>query len=726
MGQPKVSVIVPIYNVEPYLRECLDSIVNQSLNEIEIICVNDGSKDNSLAIMQEYANNDSRVKIISKDNSGYGHTMNVGLDAATGKYIGIVEPDDYIKLDMYETLYNLAEKQQVDLIKADAAQFEDKNGKRIYTDYKLASSPGQRKYYNKVLKPNDNIDVYKLIMNTWMGIYNRDFLNKHNIRHNETPGASFQDNGFWFQTFAWAEKVYFLDKTFYMKRRDNPNSSVHDPNKVFCMSEEYKFIKAFLDNNSHLKDDLKYMYEYKKFHNFLFSYKRIGIEHKIVFLKNMSHEFSDDIVEGLVDDKLFSQKDMEVMYKIINDPVAYFFERENTVSCSVNTTKETSNNQNGNVEQIKRELNDVKKQLNDMKNSKSFKIGRIITYVPREVRHVYRCYQDNGFRYTVDKIVSTIAGTGRKKESAAEPVKKTEPVCNTLSKPVTAKKKIIKDYDYYKNLTEDQYPKELAEWYHNKTGKYLNLNNPKTFNEKIQWLKLYDSTPLKTRLADKYLVRDWVKEKIGEEYLIPLLGVYEKFDDIDFRDLPNQFVIKTNHGSGWNMVVKSKEDLNYENTKMLFDTWMSKNFAFEYGLELHYKNIQPKIVIEKYIDELDSDILDYRFFCFNGVPGYVWVDSGSGTQDHKRNIYNMNWEQQNYKVNYPLIDTPITKPETFEKMVELAESLSENFCFVRIDFYSVKGKIFFGEMTFTPQSGTGKWEDERINLAYGELIHLPM
>lgn len=723
MGQPKVSVIVPIYNVEPYLKECLDSIVNQSLKEIEIICVNDGSKDNSLAIMQEYANNDSRVKIISKDNSGYGHTMNVGLDAATGKYIGIVEPDDYIKLDMYETLYNLAEKHQVDLIKADAAQFEDKDGKRVYVDYKLASNPGQKKYYNKIIKPNDEIDVYTLIMNTWMGIYNRDFLNKHNIRHNETPGASFQDNGFWFQTFAWAEKAYFLDKTFYMKRRDNPNSSVHDPNKVFCMSEEYKFIKGFLDNNPHLKDDLKYMYEYKKFHNFLFSYKRIGIEHKIVFLKNMSYEFSDDIAEGLVDEKLFSKKDMEVMHKIINDPVAYFFERENTVSYPVNTTKAIPTNQNGNVEQIKRELNDVKKQLNDVKNSKSFKIGRIITYVPREVRHVYRCYQDNGFSYTVDKIISTIAGSGRKKDSVAEPVKITEPVCNTLSKPVKEEKEVIKDYDYYKNLPEDRYPEELAEWYQKKTGKYLNLNNPKTFNEKIQWLKLYDSTPLKTQLADKYLVRDWVKEKIGEEYLIPLLGVWDKYEDIDFEKLPNKFVLKATHGSGWNIIVKDKSSFNIEHGKQEMNKWMDLDYAFVFGLELHYKNMTPKIIAEQYIENM-NDLLDYKVLCFHGEPACIWVDT-QRSSDHRRDFYNLQWEHLPVSQKYKNSDSVIEAPKNLNKMIEFSKILSKDFMHVRVDFYEIDDQLYFGEMTFTSSSGVEKISPDEFDLELSRLLVLP-
>lgn len=283
---------------------------------------------------------------------------------------------------------------------------------------------------------------------------------------------------------------------------------------------------------------------------------------------------------------------------------------------------------------------------------------------------------------------------------------------------------VKKDYEYYKNLSTEKYPEELAEWYEKRTGKKLNLESPKTFNEKIQWMKLYDSTPLKTRLADKYLVREWVAEKIGEEYLIPLLGVYDSFDEIDFEALPNQFVMKTNHGSGWNVIVKDKEKLNIVETKEKFDFWLDQNYAFKNGFELHYKDIVPKIVIEKYMADLDGDIYDYRFFCFNGVPKYIFVDIGSGTRNHLRNVYDLEWNLQEYGVSYPLIMPEPKKPETFEVMKKLAHKLCQEFALVRVDFYSVDNKIYFGEMTFTPQSGIGKWEKEEINRHYGDLIDL--
>lgn len=369
------------------------------------------------------------------------------------------------------------------------------------------------------------------------------------------------------------------------------------------------------------------------------------------------------------------------------------------------------------IRQLERQLAIANQEIINIRKSWTYRIGRFITFVPRKIRGGIRCYKENGFYYTVERCLIHLHLYNfilKRKNS-----NKTAPSSTVSSEPVQ------RDYSFYEKLPIKQYPKELSLWYKKVTGNTLNLIHPRTFNEKIQWLKLYDSTPLKTRLADKYLVRAWVKEKIGDEYLIPILGVWDSFDEIDFDKLPNQFVLKANHGSGWNIVVKDKKKLNIKEAKQKFDNWMHKNFAFTWGLELHYMNIPPKIIAEKYMADLDGDIYDYRFFCFNGTPKYVWVDIGSGTSHHKRNIYDVNWNFQNYHVNYPQIVPAPEKPKTFDEMVRCATILCENFAFVRVDFYSVNDHVYFGEMTFTPQGGVGKWEDETQNRHYGDLIKLP-
>lgn len=192
---PKVSIIIPTYNVEDYLRECMDSVTRQTLKDIEIICINDGSTDGSLEILKEYADKDPRIVLVDKENEGYGVGMNIGLDKASGEYIGIVEPDDFVPLNMYEDLYNTAKENDLDFVKADFYRFtrncENGNMELIYNHL---DSTGEN--YNQVINPFEKPYITKFIMNTWSGIYRREYIEKYHIRHNTTPGASFQDNGF--------------------------------------------------------------------------------------------------------------------------------------------------------------------------------------------------------------------------------------------------------------------------------------------------------------------------------------------------------------------------------------------------------------------------------------------------------------------------------------------------------------------------------------------------
>ena len=259
----KVSIIVPTYNVEQYLPECMESIVGQTLKDLEIICVNDGSTDSSLDILKKYAAADDRIIIIDKKNEGYGRAMNDGLDRATGEYVGIVEPDDYVDLHMYEDLYRIAKEKDLDIVKADFYRFvRNKKGETLKT-YDALSKDGTG--YNEVIDPKKNDGIFRYVLNTWSGIYRRDFIEKYHIRHNTTPGASFQDNGFWFQTFCLADRIYFINKPYYMNRRDNPNSSVKSREKVYCMNEEYRFIYEFLDSHPDLKERFIFVYSMRRF-----------------------------------------------------------------------------------------------------------------------------------------------------------------------------------------------------------------------------------------------------------------------------------------------------------------------------------------------------------------------------------------------------------------------------------------------------------------------------
>ena len=274
-------------------------------------------------------------------------------------------------------------------------------------------------------------------------------------------------------------------------------------------------------------------------------------------------------------------------------------------------------------------------------------------------------------------------------------------------------------------LKPNEIPAELEKWYKWATGKTLDLNNPVTFNEKLQWLKLFDATPLETLLADKYLARDWLAERIGEEYLVPLLGVWDDANDIDFDALPDKFVLKANHGSGWNIIVEDKNKLDIPATRKQLNEWLHTDFAFYGGFTLHYMNIPPKIIAEKFL-ESENGLVDYRFYCFNGVPKQVWVDIFSGTPNHLRCIYDPDWNKLDIKCGWPDGSKYLSeKPVNYDKMLEFSKLLSRDFAFVRVDFFESEGKLFMGEMTFIPMNGTGNFEPESWDYELGKLLILP-
>lgn len=261
--------------------------------------------------------------------------------------------------------------------------------------------------------------------------------------------------------------------------------------------------------------------------------------------------------------------------------------------------------------------------------------------------------------------------------------------------------------------------------YKHKLGKKLNLKNPQTYNEKLQWLKLYDRKPMYTKMVDKYEAREYIAEKIGKEYLIPLIGVYDNFNDIDFESLPNQFVIKATHDSGSVIICKDKAKFNIGKAKEKIEKCLKYNFYYP-GREWPYKNIKPRIVIEKYMeDESGFELKDYKFFCFNGKVKCLKIDFDRFTE-HKANYYNRKFELLKFgeTICPPDFNKKLEKPKKFDKMIELAEKLSKDITFLRVDFYEIDNKIYFGELTFFPASGFGSFEPKEYDNILGDWLKL--
>lgn len=324
MSAPKVSVLVPVYNVSRYLPECLNSLISQSLKEIEFICLNDGSTDDSLKILQEYAARDSRIKIVDKPNSGYGHTLNTGLDLATGEYIGIIDSDDYILPDMYQTLYQCAHDNDLDFVKSNISTFTSCDG---YNEINVLPLSTNKTYYNRILSPLLNKEILTFPMHNVTGIYKRSFLNGNNVRLNETPGASYQDTGFHFQVFCLARRIMFLDESFYMYRIDNPESSINNPNKTFVSFEEHAFIEKFLNLHPELKNNFVYIHNLIKFRNLIWRYDRIMPACRKAFLNRISHEFKQSSRNNELNLSVFMPYERKILKKIMRNPFSYYYWR---------------------------------------------------------------------------------------------------------------------------------------------------------------------------------------------------------------------------------------------------------------------------------------------------------------------------------------------------------------------------------------------------------------
>lgn len=278
--------------------------------------------------------------------------------------------------------------------------------------------------------------------------------------------------------------------------------------------------------------------------------------------------------------------------------------------------------------------------------------------------------------------------------------------------------------------------REFLNWMDDKTylkilfqasmGKKLNLNNPQTYSEKLQWLKLYDRKPIYTTLVDKFEVKKYIADQIGEEYIIPTLGVWDRFDDIDFDSLPNQFVLKCTHDSGGLVICKDKSQLDKKSAKKKIERCLKHSFYW--GLrEWPYKNIVPRIIAEPYLeDNTTKELRDYKFFCFDGVVKALFVATDRGSKEEtKFDFFDGDYNHLPFINGHPNADVIPQKPDHFEEMKVLASKLSKGIPHVRVDLYECNGKVYFGEMTFFHWSGLKPFEPEEWDYTFGSWITLP-
>ena len=981
---PKVSVIIPVYNTEKYLRQCLDSVVNQTLKDIEIICVDDGSTDGSLDILREYESKDSRVKVLTQKNLFAGVARNTGIKVASGEYLFFLDSDDYCDHNLLMLSVNKADALQTDIVVFDHFCFDEISEKKEKRkDIYFVSLSDKMKTFSRQDIPNRIMSSVNPV--PWNKLIRRDFIAKYGL-HFEALSST-NDITFSALCAACASKITYIEKPL-LYYRVNLSSSItsgkkykldnvitallqtyNQAKKLPFFTEIFASIQYFFISNLYYaltryagkKNEQLYQAFYKKIGKMFSSHplfyglrnesvvnnatlwkffndaknyvnndlersylprivvsltsypKRIDTVHLairsilnqteppdivVLWLANSQFpnrendlpssllqilsenvqvkwtkdiksykklipsltEYPDDIIITIDDDLIFDEHLIEfllkgyckyphciqchrvttVEYHDINDikvipdalkiyPIPTYLHKlsggagclypphslhpdvlreelftslapssddiwfwllgalngykvnvvENNISklkyipgtqeealwktndrgeklffvhlknilqyypilrdvlvneqliiansdyikerilnCD-NRYTQTQDFKLDELKTLKQKNQTLQNEIASIHQSWSYRIGRIVTWVPRKIRGLVRCFKEHGLDYTWNRILIHLHLKPDDEKTVF-----TSPASNNLPQKVKGNS-IVRNYDYYSHLNPSQYADELKLWYKRVTKEDLDLDNPQTFNEKIQWSKLYDSTPLKTRLSDKYLVREWVEKKIGAQYLIPLLGVWDKFDEIDFDKLPDQFVLKANHGCGWNIIVKDKLKFDIEDARSKFSEWMKTNFAFKWGLELQYLNIPPKIIAEEYLENGNNDLYDYKVFCFNGKAESIMFLSERKT-GLKMAFYDLNWNKLPFTYSFPRNEEDIPKPKNLDLLIELAETLAEGFAHVRVDFYILNdGSIKFGEMTFTSAGGTCKWNPPEQNRIYGDLIQLP-
>ncbi|MBC5583510.1 glycosyltransferase family 2 protein [Eggerthella sp. NSJ-70] len=310
-----ISIIVPVFNVERYLRKCLDSLCAQTLQDIEVICVDDGSTDGSLAILREYEANDTRFKVITKPNAGYGNSMNLGFSVAQGEYVGVLESDDFCKPEMCETLYKKACEYQADIVRCNIMLYWSEPAERTelvrYADQNECHVP---------FDPRSQEKCFLLPPALCCMLVRRSIIVDNNLRLLETPGASYQDTSFSFKLWACAGRAVMIPEAFVFYRQDNESSSINQVDKLYDVCEEYSEIERFLAERGGGYESLLPIMGKRKYSAYIWNYKRIASIYHREYAERISHEFKDGAV---LDPKLFSSEDWSDLSLLVNDPLRF-------------------------------------------------------------------------------------------------------------------------------------------------------------------------------------------------------------------------------------------------------------------------------------------------------------------------------------------------------------------------------------------------------------------
>ena len=623
---PKVSVIIPVYNVEKYIGRCLDSVLSQSLGRIEVIVVNDCTLDNSMNIVKQYSQNDERLRILEHDvNHGPMIARWTGYMAACGDFITFVDGDDALAEGALEALYLAAIKENADIVSGVIRYVPNKGSGYLWK--------------NKLRYGTDKVSVYKSMLKDECGhnlcsrLFRRELLQNYpyNIFECATNG---EDGMLFYQVVDNLEKMVAIDTVVYEYYQNMESSSnVRLSERALCNIAK--------GNSIRIETAGKYPQLEK------------------LILKKVSKVLFTLKINGYKIDKAVSENGLGYYCKPLT-----LFKAQGFAGCAFLYSKLV-------YHRLRKQIQSIKNKLSNMAS-----ISKGISYLLHDRSHFCDSIVKNYLGWLPDKLYLSLR---------------------------------------YRFII----------------GHWIDWKNPKTFTEKIQWLKVYNRKPEYTTMVDKYAVKRYVADRIGEDYVIPTIGVWEKTEDIDWDSLPNQFVLKTTHGGGGGGVVICR-DKSIFNRQMAVAK-LNESLASDIYSNLRewpYKNVYRRIIAEKFIASCKSstakDLPDYKFFCFNGEPKYCQVIRDRHTKE-TIDFYDMQWNHQDFVGLNPVASNglnPVARPKHLDEMVAICRKLSADIPFVRVDLYVVDDKEYFGELTFFPASGLGWWTPEDADEKIGSYLNI--
>lgn len=683
----KVSIVLPSLNVHQYIRECVESVKNQSLKEIEIICVDAGSNDGTLEIIEELACKDNRIKVIHSDKRSYGYQMNIGMNAACGEYIGIVETDDYVPANMYEELYEIAKEKDLDFIKANFFRFTGEGENISKALYELAGP----KYTNRVINIVDEQECFNFTMNTWNGIYKKQFLIDYDIKHNETPGASYQDNGFWFQTFMYAKRGYFYNKPYYMNRRDNPGSSVYSKSKVYCICDEYERLWDIIQKNSYLKNNFRFIYAKQCFRAYKGNLNRISEEYREEFLAKFAEWFRILREENALDYSIFQINDWNMLMQIMQDSKEYYERYYYSKEILYSEIKKYDHIIIYGAGLIGRRVFDELTYCDNPAHVDYFAVSKKNENYA-EYRNTKICDINELLEYKDDYLV--VIATMSVYHREIGDILAEKGFKNIIIIPEDNKIEEDGDINF-----------QLSKWYERITGMRLNIDSPSSVADYLQNYKLKDDTDQRKKYIDKLQLRVLVQNKLGDKYLMPVVGIYQKAEDIPFETLEVGCFVRCTHGSGMHITIDcSRSSEEIAKIRRNLDAMLKKDYAISNGYEMAYSNISGRLIVEPLIDGKKQDV--YKVVCFGGKAKLLLFDSQKNHYgNYRRDIFDTSWNRLTGTIKWSNAEITPEKPSFLVEMIAAAEKIANDFPLIVVHFINTQDGIKISECKFNIENG---------------------